>query len=76
MPTGNTANASEKGLMTENGLTEEAREVDVLPDLKHNSLITVSKLSDTGYTTVFQPNDGDVWLCTGRMTLWYMSRRK
>ena len=60
MPTGNTATASEKGLMTMNGLKEEAREIDVLPDLKHNSLISVSKLSDAGYTTVFQPKDGGV----------------
>ena len=46
--------------MTMNGLKEEAREIDVLPDLKHNSLISVSKLSDAGYTTVFQPKDGGV----------------
>ena len=47
-------------LLTLNPVKEEAREIDVLPDLKHNSLISVSKLSDAGYITVLQPNDGGV----------------
>ncbi len=34
-------------------LTDKAREAHVLPDLKANSLISVPKLADEGYTTIF-----------------------
>ena len=60
MPTGNMANATEKGLLQNNELNAKARELDILPELKHNSLLSVCKLSDAGYTTVFHPGDGGV----------------
>ena len=44
MPTGNTANATEKGLLQNRGLNTKARELDILLELKHNSLLSVRKL--------------------------------
>jgi len=41
-------------------LTKESREIEILPKLKHTLLISVSKLSDAGYITVFDPVDGGV----------------
>ena len=41
-------------------MAKEAKEIEILPELKHNSLISVSKLSDAGYTTVFDPANGGV----------------
>ena len=34
---------------------EPARTVDILPELKHNALISGSKFADGGYTTVLTP---------------------
>ena len=39
-------------------MNTKARELDILPELEHNSLLSVCKLSDAGYTTVFHPGDG------------------
>ena len=57
-PTGVTANASVKALHPNTKLNEKARELDILPELKHNSLLSVCKLADAGYTTIFHANDG------------------
>ena len=65
LSTGNTANVSEKGLLPNNKLSAKARELEVLPELKHDSLLSVCKLSDAGYTTVFHCGDGGVYVhCT------------
>lgn len=40
-------------------LTEAAREADILPGLKR-SLISVNKLSEEGYTTIFHPGEEGV----------------
>ena len=57
-PMGNTATDSEKGLLPNENLNDKSRELDILPDLKHNSLLSVCKLVDAGYTTIFHPYDG------------------
>jgi hypothetical protein len=36
-------------------LSDEARKADVLPGLRPNSLISVSKIADANYTTIFHP---------------------
>ena len=41
-------------------LNNQARECDILPGLKYNSLISVSKLAAAGYTTIFDAMDGTV----------------
>ena len=60
MPTGATAQTSEKAIIPNSKLNEKARECDLLPDLEENSLISVCKLADAGYTTVFHSGDGGV----------------
>ena len=55
MPNGQTERASEQVLLPINTLNTEARQGDELPSLRHNSLVSVPKLSDYGYTTVFRP---------------------
>jgi len=46
MSTGTTANASMKALHPNTKLNEKARELDILPELKNNSLLRVCKLAD------------------------------
>jgi hypothetical protein len=41
-------------------LNDEARKGDELPSLQHHSLISVPKLSTSGYTTVFKPGEQGV----------------
>ena len=60
MPTGTTARTSNKALLINSKLNEQARELDILPELKENSLLSVCKLSDAGYTTIFHAGDGGV----------------
>ena len=60
MPTGTTARTSNKALLINSRLNEQARELDILPELKENSLLSVCKLSDAGYTTIFHAGDGGV----------------
>jgi hypothetical protein len=37
-------------------LSAKARQADVLPGLRHNSLISIGKFADASYTTVFYPH--------------------
>ena len=60
MPDGHATQATEKALLPNKALNEAARELDILPDLKHNSLLSVVKLADAGYTTIFHVGDGGV----------------
>jgi len=60
MPTGITTNVSAKALHPNTRLNKQARELDILPEFKHNALLSVCKLSNAGYTTIFHPNDGGV----------------
>ena len=41
-------------------LLATARNAHVLPNLTTNSLISVPKLADAGYTTIFHPHEGGV----------------
>ena len=60
MPTGHTAATSEKALIPNKNLNEKARQCDLLPELQDNSLVSVCKLADAGYTTVFHAGEGGV----------------
>ena len=60
MPNGATTQTTKKGILPNSNLNDAARELDILPELKHNSLLSVCKLSDAGYTTVFHAGDGGV----------------
>ena len=60
MPTGTTAKTSKKALLPNTKLNKQARELDLLPELRDNSLISVCKLADAGYTTIFHAGDGGV----------------
>ena len=60
MPTGETARTSNKAFLLNSKLNKQARELDILPELKENSLLSVCKLSDAGYTTIFHSGDGGV----------------
>ena len=60
MPNGQETRSSEKALLPNEQLNEAARDLDVLPELQHNSLLSVVKLADAGYTTVFHAGDGGV----------------
>ena len=60
MPTGQTSNTTEKALLPNKKLNNKARELGLLPELKENSLLSVCKLSDVGYTTIFHPGDRGV----------------
>ena len=50
---GRAVQASEKARLPWNKLRDEVRERDVLPSLKHNSIVSVEKLADTRYYTLF-----------------------
>jgi len=60
MPTGNSTNASEEARLPMTQLNDQARECDILPGLKYNSLISVGKLAAAGYSTIFDSVDGTV----------------
>jgi hypothetical protein len=60
MPNGSLAQTSEKALLPNNKLNEAARDLDILPDLADNSVFSVCKLADAGYTTIFHPGEEGV----------------
>ena len=53
LPNGTTIQALHRARLPFNKLSDRAREAHVLPDLKAHSLISVPKLSDEGYITLF-----------------------
>lgn len=55
LPNGETINASHKTELPFPSLTAKARQADVLPGLRNNSLVSVGKFSDADYTTIFHP---------------------
>ena len=55
LPDGRAIQASEKAKLPWTKLRDKARECDILPSLKHNSLVSVGKLADAGYYTLFMP---------------------
>jgi hypothetical protein len=55
LPNGSTINAMHTMELLLNALISNARKAQVLPGMQPNSLVSVGKLADTGYTTVFHP---------------------
>ena len=60
MPDGHVIQTTEKALLPQTQLRSEARDCDILPSLSHNSLISVGKLADAGYVTLFMPGGDGV----------------
>ena len=59
MADGHPRAASERALLPNTSLRQEARQADLLPGLQH-SLVSVGKLSDSGYVTIFDAWDKGV----------------
>ena len=55
LPNGTAIKASHKTNLPFSSLSAKAREADVLPALKQNSLVSVGKFADANYTTIFHP---------------------
>ena len=58
MPNGQLEEMTHKAKLP--AMNDNAQEIDIFPSLKSNSLISICKLIDTGYTTVFHLNKGGV----------------
>ncbi len=56
LPNGASIQATHTAILPFEGLSAKARKADVLPGLRPNSLVSVGKLSDAGYTTIFHPH--------------------
>ena len=54
---GQTSNASKEAKL-HHEVQDPARTVDIVPDLKHNSLLSGSKFGDATYMSILTPNDG------------------
>ena len=59
MADGHQTTTTQKAKLPNEKLNEKARELDLLPGLP-NSLLSVGKLADAGYTTIFHPETGGV----------------
>ena len=57
---GSSIQASHTTLLPFQSLSMMARKADVLPGLKPNSLVSVGKLADANYTTIFHPKENGV----------------
>ena len=55
LPDGSTKQATHTAILPFQSLSDKARRADVLPGLRPNSLVSVGKLADSDYTTVFHP---------------------
>ena len=58
-PDGNTGKATKKMLLKHN-LRLSAREMNIVPGL-HSALVSIPKLADAGYTTVFNKNGAAIY---------------
>jgi len=56
LPTGHTTKASTQSKL-HHEVREPARTIDILPDLKHNSLISGPKFADANYVTILTPTE-------------------
>ena len=65
MPNGQTLSTSVKALLPNKLLNPQARECDILPGLQHSSLVSVGKLADAGYCTIFMPGNQGVKVFNG-----------
>ena len=55
LPNGASIHATHTTMLPFYSLSDKARIADVLPDLRPNSLVSVGKLADADYTTIFHP---------------------
>ena len=55
MPDGTIIQATKKAMLPMTQLCKEARQCEILTGLQHNSLVSVGKLVDAGYYTIFVP---------------------
>ena len=62
MPDGRAIQASENARLSWSKLRDEAREYDILPNVEHNVLIGIGKVSGTEYYTLFMPGGKGVQL--------------
>ena len=62
LPNGDTTAASTQAKL-HHQVKEPARTVDMVPGLKHNTLLSASKFADAGYTTILTPTA--VHICHG-----------
>ena len=60
LPDGSTIQATHTTMLPFDSLSIEARKADVLPSLRPNSLVSVGKLADANYTTIFHPKGDGV----------------
>ena len=56
LPDGRSIQATHTTMLPFESLAVEARRADVLPGLRPNSLVSVGKLADADYTTIFHPH--------------------
>ena len=73
LPDGSTIQATHTTILPFESLSDEARKADVLPGLRPNSLVSVGKLADADYTTIFHPRGRGVTVHkknTFRVQLW------
>ena len=56
LPTGQTTRARNKAKLYHH-VREPARTIDMVPDLKHNSLLSLPKFADANYVTVLTPTE-------------------
>ena len=57
IPNGQSMQASEKAMLPNKKLRDKVRECDILPGLHKDSLVSVEKLADAGYYTIFMPGN-------------------
>ncbi len=55
LPNGSAIQATHTTILPFESLSDEARKADILPGLRPNSLISVGKIADADYTTIFHP---------------------
>ena len=60
LPDGSIKQATHTAILPFKSLSDKARRADVLPGLRPNSLISVGKLADADYTTIFHPQEEGV----------------
>ena len=56
IPDGNTMQAIEEAELNQ-PVREPAKTVHMIPDLKHNSLLSASKFADAGYVSILTPKE-------------------
>ncbi len=60
LPTGHITTASHQAKLLLD-VREPAKTVDIVPGLKHNSILSVRKFADAGYVTVLSPDTVNIY---------------